>query len=54
MTWWQSSSGNSFVYYDDGTSAQFVPSHVGALPPITIGPTAPSSPAVNDVWIDTT
>jgi len=21
---------------------------------ITIGPTAPSSPAVNDVWIDTT
>ena len=23
-------------------------------PPITIGPTAPSSPAVNDVWIDTT
>jgi hypothetical protein len=24
-----------------------------ALPNITVGTTAPSSPAVNDVWIDT-
>jgi hypothetical protein len=32
QTWWQSSSGNSFVYYDDGNSLQWVPSHVGVLP----------------------
>ena len=55
------SSGNSFVYYDDGNSMQWVPSHVGALPPatviggtITIACTAPASPVVNQVWIDTT
>lgn len=29
MTWWESDSGNSFVFYDDGNSQQWVPSHVG-------------------------
>jgi hypothetical protein len=32
QTWYESDTGNSFVYYDDGTSIQWVPSHVGALP----------------------
>jgi len=56
--WWKSDSGNSFVYYNDGNSNQWVSSHVGTNPVsgghITISNTAPSSPAVNDVWIDTT
>lgn len=29
MTWWESDSGNSFIYYDDGNTVQWVPSHVG-------------------------
>jgi hypothetical protein len=32
QTWWESDTGNMFVYYDDGTSVQWVPAHVGALP----------------------
>jgi hypothetical protein len=32
QTWYESDTGNSFVYYDDGNSVQWVPSHVGALP----------------------
>jgi Collagen triple helix repeat (20 copies) len=62
QTWWESDTGNSFIYYNDGNTTQWVPTHVGALPSgggvtgghITISSTAPSSPAVNDVWIDTT
>jgi hypothetical protein len=30
--WWQSSSGNMYIYYNDGDSVQWVPSYVGALP----------------------
>lgn len=32
QTWWESDTGNSFIYYDDGNSIQWVPSHVGAIP----------------------
>jgi hypothetical protein len=60
-TWYESDTGNSFIWYDDGNTTQWVPTHVGALPTgsvtggkITIASTAPSSPATNDVWIDTT
>jgi hypothetical protein len=64
QTWWESDSGSSFVWYDDGNTAQWVPTNVGAFIPggssslvsnkITVASTAPSSPAINDVWIDTT
>jgi hypothetical protein len=120
QTWWESDTGNSFIWYDDGNSTQWVPTHVGALSSsggitlpiaqsdvtnlvtdlaakaalanpvftgnpiaptpttgdndtsiattafvqttvnarvsakITVASSAPSSPAVNDVWIDTT
>jgi hypothetical protein len=38
MTWWESDTGNSFVYYDDGVGApQWVPSHVGAIPEGGVG-----------------
>lgn len=42
-TWWESDSGNSFVYYDDGNSAQWVPSHIGVIGPV--GPEGPQGPA---------
>ena len=32
QTWFESDTGNSFIYYNDGNSTQWVPSHVGALP----------------------
>jgi len=32
QTWWESDTGNSFIYYNDGNSLQWVPTHVGALP----------------------
>jgi hypothetical protein len=54
QTWFESDTGNSYVFYDDGNTQQWVPSHVGALPPMSVGTTAPASPIVNQVWIDTT
>jgi hypothetical protein len=30
--WWESDTGNMFIWYDDGNSQQWVPSNVGALP----------------------
>jgi len=32
QTWWESDTGNMFVYYNDGNSSQWVPAHVGATP----------------------
>ena len=32
QTWWESDTGNMFVYFNDGNSSQWVPAHVGALP----------------------
>jgi hypothetical protein len=31
QTWWESDTGNTFVYYDDGNTQQWVPAHVGAV-----------------------
>ena len=61
QTWWESDTGNSFIYYDDGNSAQWVPSHVGALPEgegggssgaaaTFIGDNPPASPVVGQLW----
>lgn len=89
--WWDSDAGNLYVWYQDGTSDQWVLANANAGPPgmqgltgsvgeapvdgkmyarvnsawvevpdevvsakITVGPSAPVSPAINDVWIDTT
>lgn len=35
QTWFESDSGNSFIFYDDGNSQQWVPSHVGVVPEVT-------------------
>ena len=32
QTWWESDTGNSFVFYNDGNTSQWVPLHVGPLP----------------------
>jgi hypothetical protein len=32
QTWWESDTGNMFIYYDDGNTTQWVPAHVGTLP----------------------
>jgi Domain of unknown function (DUF4082) len=37
QTWWESDTGNAFIYYDDGNTVQWVPQHVGALPPAGSG-----------------
>ena len=37
MTWWESDTGNMFVYYYDGNSYQWVPTNVGVLPDGTTG-----------------
>jgi hypothetical protein len=89
--WWDSDVGNLYIWYEDGTSNQWVLANATAGPAgpigptgpvpeaptdakmyarqssgwvevpdevagakITVGPVAPSSPAINDVWIDTT
>jgi len=33
QTWWQSSTGSSFVRYDDGDTVQWVPTNIGAFLP---------------------
>jgi hypothetical protein len=62
--WFNSADGNLYIYYNDGTSSQWVPTSTNtgtSVAPdevvngiITIASSAPSSPATGDVWIDTT
>ena len=57
--WWNSTTGKMMIWYTDANSSQWVEAHASADDEviggkITIASTAPSSPAVNDVWIDTT
>jgi len=65
--WWESDSGQLLINYLDpgGAPSQWVAAATGPAGPqgppgmgvsntFTVGTTAPSSPAVNDVWIDTT
>ena len=47
--WWDSSAGDLKVYYNDGTSSQWVNASGGqAL--VQISETAPSSPQSGDLW----
>ena len=61
QTWFESDTGNSFIYYNDGDSLQWVPTHVGALPEgegggssgaaaTFIGDNPPASPVVGQLW----
>lgn len=40
--WWESDSGNTFIWYDDGDTAQWVPANVGVVGPE--GPAGPPGP----------
>ena len=52
--WYETDTGIMFVLIDDGSSIQWLAVGQANLPNITVSDTAPSLPAVNDVWIDTT
>jgi hypothetical protein len=58
--WWQSSTGRLMIYYTDANSSAWIEASgggtatdevVGGL--IAVGASAPTSPAVGDIWIDT-
>jgi len=60
--WYDSIGGRTYVYYDDGSSSQWVdasPQGIGGGgggggQDFTFSPTAPSSPNVGDEWLDST
>ena len=49
--WWESDEGDLKVYYNDGSSSQWVSTN-GADSLVAIGLTAPSSPQSGDLWWD--
>ncbi|MEL0099312.1 MAG: polymer-forming cytoskeletal protein, partial [Opitutae bacterium] len=52
--WFDTDTGQTFIYYDDGTSTQWV--EVGAVGEfaMTTASAAPSNPSNGDMWFDTT
>jgi hypothetical protein len=56
MLWWESDSGDLFVYYDDGTSAQWVEAVAGAEPGVVMHvsdlPPDPMVAKPKDLWFD--
>ena len=53
--WFNSSNTKMYVYFNDGTSSQWIQSNPsGASTPITAADTAPSNPVENSMWFDST
>ena len=52
--WWNSTTASLFIYYDDGTSAQWVQIDSASAGGVTISDTAPANPAHEDMWWDST
>ncbi|PWT92088.1 MAG: hypothetical protein C5B54_04135 [Acidobacteria bacterium] len=55
--WWDTTIGQLFIWYDDGTSSQWVGIGVGGAPVgagggLIVGPTPPSNPLPNTMWFD--
>ena len=51
--WWDSSSLNAFIYYDDGDSSQWVEFMAkSVISSVTVGTSAPSSPSDGQLWWD--
>lgn len=51
--WYETDTGSMFVYYDDGTSQQWVEVGTAGVIAMTTQSTAPSSPSNGDLWFDT-
>ena len=55
-TWFDSDTGVAYIWYDDGTSAQWVQlgggGGGGGGASVTVDETAPSSPSLGDLWFD--
>ena len=53
--WFNSLNTKMYVYFNDGTSSQWIQSNPsGASTPITAANTAPSNPVENSMWFDST
>jgi len=53
--WFNSSNTKMYVYFNDGTSSQWIQSNPsGATSPITASDTAPTNPVENSMWFDST
>ena len=55
--WWDSVGGSLYVYYNDGTSSQWVeavPAGAAGSPAATVGTIQPTDPRVGDLWVDMT
>jgi predicted RecA/RadA family phage recombinase len=53
--WFNSANTKMYVYFNDGTSSQWIQSNPsGASTPITAADTAPSNPVENSMWFDST
>ena len=53
--WFNSLNTKMYVYFNDGTSSQWIQSNPsGASTPITAADTAPSNPVENSMWFDST
>ena len=53
--WFNSLNTKMYVYFDDGTSSQWIQSNPsGASTPITASDSAPSNPVENSMWFDST
>lgn len=51
--WYETDTGSMFVYYDDGTSQQWVEVGTAGVIAMTTSDTAPSTPSGGDLWFDT-
>jgi hypothetical protein len=50
--WWESDSGNLFIWYADGTSSQWVQINGGSGQKALISDTPPSNPVHGDIWYE--
>ena len=51
--WWDTTGGQLYVSYNDGTSTQWVAATNPGAPSITVAPAPPTSPALGNLWWDT-
>ena len=52
--WWESDTGDTYIWYDDGSGAQWVQQNAPSLPTVTIGDVPPTSPLHGALWWNST